>query len=53
LACGLVASAVCFGAFASVHWTVELPAVGLAACAVLGTLDRWLSGGTDLFVEAA
>ena len=53
MACGLVASAACFGGFAAVHWAVELPAVALSACAVLGTMDRWLSGGTDLFVEAA
>jgi hypothetical protein len=53
MACGLVASAACFAGFATVHWAVELPAVALAACAVFGTLDRWLSGGTDLFVEAA
>ncbi|QDV33815.1 O-antigen ligase family protein [Tautonia plasticadhaerens] len=53
LACGLVATAGCFVGFAAVHWAVELPAVALAACAVFGTMDRWLSGGTDLFVEAA
>ena len=49
----MIATVVCFLGFASLHWTIELPAVALAACAVFGTLDRWLSGGTDLFVEAA
>ncbi len=53
LASGLVASILCFISFASIHWSIELPAVAVAACAVLGTFDRWLSGGTDLFVEAA
>ena len=53
LAAGLSAALLCFVGFAAIHWTVELPAVALAACAVVGTLDRWLSGGTDLFVEAA
>lgn len=53
LAFMLIGTAVCFGAFSLLHWTVELAAVGLAACAVGGTLNRWLAGGTDLFVEPA
>ncbi len=53
LAFGLVGAAVGLGLFSAVHWTVELPAVALAASAVAGTLNRWLAGGTDLFVEAA
>ena len=53
LAAGLSAACCCFVGFAALHWSVELPAVALAASAVAGTLDRWLSGGTDLFVEAA
>jgi hypothetical protein len=47
---GLVGSCVCMGLFAVFHWSVELTAVALAASAVGGTLDRWLAGGTDLFV---
>ena len=47
----LVGSVVAFAAFSVVHWTVELAAVALAASAVGGTLERWLAGGTDLFVE--
>ncbi|HEV3120702.1 MAG TPA: O-antigen ligase domain-containing protein, partial [Isosphaeraceae bacterium] len=50
LPCGLIGAAACFGLFALIHWSVELPAVALAASAVGGTLDRWLAGGTDLFV---
>lgn len=51
LAFALVGSVVGFAAFSAMHWTLELPAVSLAACVVAGTLDRWLAGGTDLFVE--
>lgn len=51
LAFGLVGAVAGFGAFSAVHWTLELPAVALAASAVAGTCDRWLAGGTDLFVE--
>ncbi len=51
LAAGLLGSLVCFGLFSAIHWTVELPAVALAASAVAGTANRWLAGGTDLFVE--
>lgn len=51
LAFGLVGAAVCFAIVSAIHWTVELPAVALAAAAVAGTGDRWLAGGTDLFVE--
>ena len=49
----LVGSLVGFGLFSAIHWTVELPAVALAIAAVAGTANRWLSGGTDLFVERA
>ncbi len=47
----LVGSMVGFGLFSAIHWTVELPAVALAVAAVAGTANRWLAGGTDLFVE--
>ncbi len=48
---GLVGAAACFATVSCVHWTVELAAVALAASAVAGTANRWLAGGTDLFVE--
>jgi O-antigen ligase len=51
LAFSLLGTVACFGVFSALHWTVELMAVALAASAVGGTLDRWLAGGTDLFVE--
>jgi hypothetical protein len=53
LAWGLLGAAVGFALFSTLHWSVELPAVALAASAVAGTWDRWLAGGTDLFVERA
>ena len=49
----LIGSLVAFGLFSTIHWTVELPAVALLAAAVAGTANRWLAGGTDLFVEHA
>ena len=39
------------GLFSAIHWTVELSAIALAASAVAGTANRWLAGGTDLFVD--
>jgi len=51
LAYGLFGAAVSFGICSVVHLTIELPAVAIAACALLGTCNRWLAGGTDLFVE--
>jgi hypothetical protein len=53
LAFGLVGALVCFGMVSALHWTVELLAVALAAVGVAATLNRWLAGGTDLFVERA
>jgi hypothetical protein len=53
LAFGLVGAAGCFAMVSAVHWTVELAGVALAACAVAGTWNRWLAGGTDLFVARA
>ncbi len=51
LAFGLVGSLGCFVGFSAIHWTVELAAVALAASAIAGTGNRWLAGGTDLFVD--
>ena len=51
LAFGLIGTILCFAFVSTVHWTVELVAVALAASAVAGTTNRWLCGGTDLFVE--
>jgi hypothetical protein len=51
LAFGLLGSLICFGLFSMIHWTVELSAIALAASAVAGTGNRWLAGGTDLFVD--
>jgi hypothetical protein len=51
LALGLIGAVICFGIVSGLHWTVELVAVALAASAVGGTCNRWLAGGTDLFVE--
>jgi hypothetical protein len=48
---GLIGAAASFTLFSAVHWTVELSAVALAASAWGGTWNRWLAGGTDLFVE--
>jgi hypothetical protein len=51
LAYGLIGAVLSFGLWSVVHWTIELPAVAIAATALLGTCNRWLAGGTDLFVE--
>jgi hypothetical protein len=51
LAYGLMGAAVGFGLWAAVQWAFELPAVAIAASALGGTGNRWLAGGTDLFVE--
>jgi O-Antigen ligase len=48
---GLIGTAVSFTLYSVVHWTVELTAVAVVASAWGGTLNRWLAGGTDLFVE--
>ncbi len=53
LACMLVGTFVCFAVFSAMHWSVEMIAIAIAACAVMGTMNRWLAGGTDLFVEPA
>ncbi len=49
----LLGAMVSFALFSTIHWSIELSAVALSACAVAGTANRWLSGGTDLFVERA
>jgi hypothetical protein len=51
LARGLIGAAVSITLLALVHWTVELSAVAISASALGGTWNRWLAGGTDLFVE--
>jgi hypothetical protein len=48
---GLIGAALGFSLFSIVHWTVELTAVAISASALGGTWNRWLAGGTDLFVE--
>jgi O-antigen ligase len=53
LAFGLIGAATGFSLYATVHWTVELAAVAVSASALGGTWNRWLAGGTDLFVERA
>lgn len=52
LAGALLGACLGFGLFSVVHWSVQLLAVALCAAAVLGLANRWLAGGTDLFVEA-
>lgn len=51
LAHGLIGAALSFSLLAVVHWTIELSAVAISASALGGTWNRWLAGGTDLFVE--
>jgi O-antigen ligase len=53
LAFGLIGAAAGFTVFSAIHWTVELASVALAASALAGAANRWLAGGTDLFVERA
>jgi hypothetical protein len=48
---GLIGAAASFSLYSAVHWTVELSAVAVVASAWGGTWNRWLAGGTDLFVE--
>jgi hypothetical protein len=51
LAYGLIGAAVGLGLWSALHAAFELPAVAISASAVCGTWNRWLAGGTDLFVE--
>jgi len=48
---GLIGAALSFTLWSSVHWTAELPAVAISASALGGAWNRWLAGGTDLFVD--
>ena len=51
LAYGLIGAVVGFSLWSVLHWTVELPAVAISASALGGIWNRWLAGGTDLFVS--
>lgn len=51
LSAALLGAVIGFSLFAAVHWSIELLAIALAASAIGGTWNRWLAGGTDLFVE--
>ncbi len=51
LAYGLIGAVVGFSLWSVLQWTVELPAVAISASALGGTWNRWLAGGTDLFVS--
>lgn len=51
LAFGLLGAMAGFMAYSAVQWSVELLAIAVAASALLGVCERWLCGGTDLFVE--
>ena len=51
LAYGLIGAALAFTLLSLVHWTIELTAVAVCLSALGGTWNRWLAGGTDLFVE--
>jgi hypothetical protein len=53
LAHGLIGAALGFSLWSILHWTIELPAVAISASALGGTWNRWLAGGTDLFVDRA
>jgi O-antigen ligase len=53
LPAGMVGALAAFAAFSTLHWSVQGIAVALAAAAVVGTANRWLAGGTDLFVDSA
>jgi hypothetical protein len=48
---GLIAAALSFAVWSCIHWTAQLPAVAISASALGGAWNRWLAGGTDLFVE--
>ncbi|MGC8639349.1 MAG: O-antigen ligase family protein [Isosphaeraceae bacterium] len=51
LAHGLIGAAVSIGLLSVVHWTTELCAIAISVSAMAGVCNRWLAGGTDLFVE--
>jgi hypothetical protein len=51
LAYGLLGAGAGFSLWFVMHWSIELPAVAVAASALGGIWNRWLAGGTDVFVE--
>ena len=51
LAYGLIGAVLGFSLWSILYWTVELPAVAISASALGGIWNRWLAGGTDLFVS--
>jgi hypothetical protein len=51
LSYGMIGAALSFSLLAVMHWTIELSAVAVIASALGGTWNRWLAGGTDLFLE--
>jgi hypothetical protein len=52
LALALTGSLLSFAVTSLAQPTLQMAAVALAACAVAGTAERWLAGGTDLFAES-
>lgn len=53
LSAGMIGSLSAFAVFSLVHWSIQGLAISLSAAAVLGTANRWLAGGTDLFLESS
>ena len=51
LAYGLIGSAAGCSLWSIMHWSFELPAVAISISALGGIWNRWLAGGTDLFVD--
>ena len=51
LPAALLGSAISFGLYSCMAWTSQLPAIAIAAAAICGSINRWLVGGTDLFLE--
>ncbi len=49
LAAGILGGIAGLAAFATLNWSVEQPAVAVAAVALFGCANRWLCGGSDLF----
>ncbi len=49
LAAALLGSALLSLGFAAIQWTWQLPVVAICLSLILGLLQRWLAGGTDLF----
>jgi hypothetical protein len=47
----LVGAGLAFAMLSAMQWSVQVGAIAMAASAVAGTAQRWLAGGTDLFVE--